>query len=330
MEDTRSLSRIAVVIVNYRSADLVIEGLPSLVAELAAFERGIAVVVDNASPGHDADRLTQFLADFSGRDSVRLVRSAVNGGFSAGNNVGFEAIAALDWQPEAVMLLNPDAKLRPGALRVLADTLAARPRAAVVGARLEEEDGTPSGSAFRFPDMMGEFSRMLGIGVVQRYWPVLAKTSTEPTRADWVTGAAMLIRTSALHEVGRMDEGYFLYYEEVDLMRAITRRGWEIWHCPAARVVHVAGSSTGVVSGMAKTGRMPEYWFQSWLRYFVKNHGIAYARATAVMRLAGLLLGLSIAALRGRRRRLPERYVADFVRLCVLGPAPRVSDPGSA
>lgn len=326
MSEAERVSRVAVVIVNYRGADMVIAGLAALVAELAQFERGVAVIVDNASPGDDADRIERFLADFPGRETVRLVRSPVNGGFSYGNNVGFRAIEALDWQPDAIMLLNPDTTLRPGAIRALAATMETRPRAGVVGAQLEDEEGTPTGSAFCFPSMMGEFSRMLGLWLVQKHWPVLAETAAEPTRADWVMGAAMLIRTAALRDVGEMDEGYFLYFEEVDFMRRLKELGWEVWHCPKARVVHEAGVSTGVVGEMARVGRMPEYWFRSWQRYFVKNHGPVYARATALMRLSGTILGIAVAYVRGRRRHFPERYISDFARICLFGPIPNRDD----
>lgn len=312
---------VVVAIVNYCSADLVIEGLPELVGQLAACPRAAVIVVDNASPGGDADRLAAFLQDFPGRDLVRLVRSPVNGGFAAGNNRAFEAARDLPWQPDAVLLLNPDAALRPAALARLAAVLDARPRAGVVGAALENEDGSVRPGAFRFPSMMGEFVRDSALGPLQRLWPSMAAVPGEaPVRVDWVTGAAMLIRRTMLDAIGPMDEGFFLYFEETDFQRRAQQAGWEIWHAPAARVRHRAGSSTGIVGGQPRAGRMPAYWFASWLRYFTKNHGVVYARTTAALRLAGMAVGDAVRLVRGRRSHRAPGFAADFARFCLLAP----------
>lgn len=312
-------ARIAVSIVNYRSADLVMRGLPTLIAELDAFADGMVVIVDNASPGDDADRLEAFLRDLDGASRVRLVRSPRNGGFAAGNNLAFAAVAEAGFYADAVLLLNPDGIIRPGAVRILVETLLERPEAGVVGAGLDNEDGSPSGAAFTFPSAMGEFAAACGLGVALKFWPVVPRIGDGPTRVDWVTGAAMLIRSEMLNRIGGMDEEYFLYYEEVDFMLKAARGGWEIWHDPRARVLHLAGGSTGVVDGKATQGRMPAYWFESWLRYFSKNHGAGYARLAALTRLAGVGLGRVVRRLRGRVDGLPPRYMRDFSRGCLFG-----------
>ena len=312
--------RLAVAIVNYNSADLVIEGMAGLTAELAGFAEGAVLVVDNASPEGDGTRLEAFLADFPDRDRVRLIRSPVNGGFAAGNNLAFAALRDLGWQADAVMLLNPDAMVRPGALHHLAAVLLERPAAGVVGAALENEDGTVRPAAFRFPSIMGEFARESVLGPVQRLWPTAEPVGTQPARVDWVTGAAMMIRRSMLDAIGPMDEGYFLYFEETDFMLRATRAGWEVWHAPAARVYHRAGASTGIVGGQPRQGRMPAYWFASWLRYFTRNHGVAYARAAAALRLAGIATGSLVRAMRGRRSSLAPGFAIDFARACLFAP----------
>ena len=312
---------LVVAIVNYRSADLVIGALPGLVEQLAACRHGVAIIVDNASPDGDADRLVAFLGSFDGRDRVILVRSPVNGGFAAGNNRAFEAAQSLPWRPDAVMLLNPDAMLRPAALARLAAVLRDHPRAGVVGAALENDDGSLRSGAFRFPSLMGEFARESAIGPLQRLWPSAAFVpGDDPVRVDWVTGAAMLIRWSMLEAIGPMDEGFFLYFEETDFQRRAAQAGWEIWHAPTARVYHQAGSSTGIVGGQPRSGRMPAYWFASWLRYFTRNHGVGYARATAAMRLAGMAVGSVVRLLRGRRSHRATGFAVDFARRCLLAP----------
>lgn len=312
-------ARLAVSIVNYRTAGMVIAALPALLAELEGLARAVVLIVDNASPGDDADRLEAHVAAEGLAERVRVIRSARNGGFAAGNNLAFAACRELGWTPDAVLLLNPDAEVRPGALRELLAVMASSPRIGVVGASLERRPGSGWTAAFHFPSIMGEFARGTGIGPIARLWPVLIEEPTGPIRADWVTGAAMLVRSEMLDEIGGMDESYFLYFEEVDFMLKAARAGWETWHAPAARVLHVPGGATGMLDGRPREGPMPAYWFDSWRRYFSKNHGPIRARAAAAAKLAGLLVGEAHRLLRRRDRSLPPGFVTTFARRCLLG-----------
>jgi N-acetylglucosaminyl-diphospho-decaprenol L-rhamnosyltransferase len=318
---TPSSAKVAVSIVSYGTADLIAEALPALLAELSGFPAWDVAIVDNASPNGDADRMAAHLAKIND-PRVHLVRSPVNGGFAAGNNVALNAFKALDWTPDCVLLLNPDAEIRPSAIHEMVRVMASAPRIGVVGAVLENEDGSTWTAAFNFPSLMGEFVRGVGLGPLMRRWPVLAAQAdgaTAPVKVDWVSGAAMLIRQDVINEIGGMDEGYFLYFEEIDYMLQASRAGWQTWHAPAAKVLHVAGAATGLGDGTAREGRMPTYWFQSWRRYFEKNHGAVYARATAAMKLAGLGLGTVQRRLRGRKIRVAQGFAADFARNCLLG-----------
>lgn len=319
-------ARIVVVTVNYRTADMVADGWPALAAELSAFREGVAMVVDNASPDGDADVLERRLAAFEASERIRLIRSERNGGFAAGNNVAFAAMSELGWTPDYVMLLNPDARVRPGAIRELLRVMTAHPKAGVVGAALENPDGSEPGAAFVFPSIMGEFARGVGIAALLRIWPIQAATGASPTQVDWVPGAAMLMRREMLDEIGWLDEGYFLYFEEIDFMRKVARAGWDVWYAPDARVLHDAGSATGIVGGKAKEGRMPRYWYDSWFRYFALNHGVVYARATAAMRLIGTALGVLSRRLRGRETAVNPGFFVDFTKYCLLGSAPHPTD----
>jgi GT2 family glycosyltransferase len=166
---------------------------------------------------------------------------------------------------------------------------------------------------------MSEFARGLGLGFVQRRFPVLVSDMVKPGPVDWVSGAAMLTRWAAIEDLGGMDEDYFLYYEEIDFMKAVADAGWSTWHAPDARVLHIAGSSTGIVDGMPTDGRMPPYWFASWRRYFVKNHGTTYASIAAVMKIAGLVLGNIQSTIRGKGKKLPPKFLSDFIQAGLFG-----------
>ncbi len=311
-------ARVVVSTINYGGADLILSALPALIEELSRFAEGLAVIVDNASPDGDGDRLEAGIAAMGSPASVRVIRSPVNGGFAAGNNLTFAAAKALPWTPDAILLLNPDAELRPGAIEELVRVMQSRPRVGVVGAQLENPDGKGRVAAFRFPSAMRELVGASHIGPLQRLWPGLIPPTDVPARADWVTGAAMLINRELIDELGPMDEGYFLYFEEVDYQLQAHRAGWEIWYAPQARVMHLAGALTGIAGNAPKKGRMPAYWFDSWRRYFEKNHGSAYASAAAAMKLAGMAVGGVVGRLRGREVREIPHYRRDFARRCML------------
>lgn len=101
---------------------------------------------------------------------------------------------------------------------------------------------------------------------------------------DWASGASLLCRRQVLETVGGFDEGFFLYFEEVDLCRRIGQAGWERWYVPASRVMHLQGAST--------QRRLPRHWFESRSRYFSKHHGRLYARLADVAALLGNAVGV--------------------------------------
>jgi len=321
---------LAVAIVNYRTAHLVIAALPALLAELAPCEAALVVIVDNASGDGSAEALAAAIAANGWDARVRLLVSPRNGGFAAGNNLAFAEIARWEHDPLGILLLNPDAEVRPGAVRALVRGLAERPRAGAIGPCLEDPGGARWSAAFHFPSLAREAAAALNFGPVSRRFPITLPMQHAPRRADWVSGAAVLLRAEAVRDVGPMDEGFFLYFEEVDYMRRMQAAGWEVWHLPGASVLHDAGSATQVRDGLVRQGPMPAYWFASWLRYFAKAHGPLYARATALARMAALLLSYPLAALRGRRRGLPEGYLAGFARHCLFARLPRLGPDGRA
>lgn len=294
-----------VVIVNYRTAALVVNGLRALATELRDHPGAQVVVVDNDSGDGSAERIAAAI-DAEGWDGwARLQRAPLNGGFAYGNNLAIRPALASATPPDWIWLLNPDTEVRPGALAALLDFLRAHPRAGIAGSRFELADGTPWPHAFRFPSLLGELSAALRFGPVTallRRWSVLLTMGEQPERVDWLPGASLLLRRAVFESVGLMDEDYFLYYEETDFCLQAARAGWTCWHVPASRVMHIAGQSTGVTGAQAGLRRLPAYWFESRRRYFVKNHGRLYAAATDLLWAAGFLLW----RLRRRLQRKPD------------------------
>ena len=277
-------------------------------------------LVDNASPGEDARQIAQAHAERGWKDRVMLWLETENHGFGCGNNVVLEALAAQDAPPQAVFLLNPDAQLENEAIDILAGVLEADPQAAAAGACVLRPDRTPVTAAFRFPGPVNEIARTLNLSFLHR----LARTRLVPLPpehpagpVDWVSGASVMFRFRALQETGFFDPGFFLYYEEVDLMRRLQAVGWRVLYAPQAQVVHEEGAATGQFAGQAGRQRDPAYLYQSWAHYFSRAYGRAGALAIALMMWPAALANLLHRRLRGRPPTLPRHFFADHWRYVI-------------
>lgn len=296
---------VLIAIVNYRTGALVVDCVASLAAELEHCPDAHIVVVDNASGDGSIRHISEAIRDRGWSERVTLTASPLNGGFAHGNNLAVRRGLRSGMRPDFIWLLNPDTRVRAGALQALLAFMANHPKAGIAGSLLEEADGAPWPYSFRFPSLLGELERGARLGPVSRLLrrhAVPRRMGDKEERTDWVSGASMLIRGELFQSIGGMDEGYFLYFEETDFCLQAHRAGWECWFVPTARVLHIAGQSTGVTDSGAATRRIPAYWFQSRRRYFMKNHGRAYAVAADLLWVATHLLW----RLRRRLQSLPD------------------------
>jgi GT2 family glycosyltransferase len=306
---------LAVIVVNYGTPDLAVQAMAS-VLDAPPFGRRVEVhVVDNASPGGDARHLADAIAARDWSDRATLWAESRNHGFGRGNNLVLRHLAQRADPPAYVLLLNPDAKLLGHALADMAHVLDQRPAVVAVGAGIALPDGTPVSAAFRFPNPLGEFLQAANFGPLSRLFPT-ALIPLPPNQPEgpvgWVSGAAVLFRLDALARIGFFDPAFFLYYEEVDLMRRLTAAGGVIWHRPQARVIHVEGAATGVRSHDPKP--RPVYWHQSWLTYHLRARGRVGGLLAATALLAGLAIDAVACRLRNRAPAAPPRSFRDFAR----------------
>ncbi len=226
---------VAAVIVNYNAGEALAEALRSLARDpVVDWE---AVVVDNASSDGSADGV-EAVAPW-----VRLVRNRENVGFGRGVNQGIAATKA-----PLVLLINPDCTIEPGATSLMAGVLREHPECAIVGPKILDPDGSVQGSARGDPDMFtGLFGRT---AVLRRVLPgsAMARRNVVSTGGDqvvdWLSGACMLARRSALERVGGFDERYFLYWEDADICRRLRGIGLTVRYTPAAVATHQVGRSS--------------------------------------------------------------------------------------
>jgi hypothetical protein len=248
------------------------------------------VVVDNASSDPSAEMVrTEF-------PQVKLLVNDTNRGYGAAANQGIDLCRARRY----VLLLNSDVRLEPGALRALTRYLDEHPSAAVVGPRLVNPDGSLQRSCFPFPTLPSIFLWENTFGGLLRYvrlprnrylrtWP-----HDRPQVVPWVLGAAMAIRRDSFDAVGRFEESYFMYWEEVDLCYRLRDAGWEVHFAPVTTMVHHGGASTA-----QHRADMNVHLFAGEVRFFRRH----YTR----LRSAGLIIALKFIAL--------TRLVGDGLRL---------------
>jgi GT2 family glycosyltransferase len=241
-----------------------------------------------------------------------------NGGFAYGNNEGIRPfLASQTDKPDYVLLLNPDTVLHAGAVTELLKFMDARAEVGLAGSRLEDPDGTPQVSAFRFHSIASEFEHAMRLGPVSKVlgrWRVAPPVPSEPCPTAWVAGASLIIRREVFDKIGLLDERYFMYYEEVDFCLRAKRAGFPCWYVPSSRVIHLVGAASQISDARKHRKRRPAYWFESRRRYFVQNHGRVYAL------LADAAYATAFAFWRVRRlvQRKPDtdppRFLWDFLR----------------
>lgn len=312
--------KLLIVIVNYRTASMVVDCLESLEVEIAAIPGARTVVVDNASGDGSADEIEAAIASRRWEPWVNVVRSSRNGGFAYGNNLAIRPAMVSDDPPEFVHLLNPDTLVRPGAIRVLLDFVDANPAAGIAGSLLEAPNGETHSNGFRFHGIASEFERTVRLRIVSRLlrrWVIPESLTGKNQQVGWVCGASMMIRSEVFERADYFDERYFLYYEEEDFCLQANRAGWSCWYVPESRVIHIISASSGVLVGGK---RRPAYWFESRLHYLRKNHGRLYAFvASAVWVLGHALWKLRTAIQRGPSED-PPHLLGDFIRFSFFRP----------
>lgn len=298
------------VLLNYRTADMTLQALEVAVRETADIA-GAITVVDNDSRDGSYEKIRDTVAE-RGWDRVRVVASGHNGGFGAGNNIAIRLGLPDGSTPDFIYLLNSDAFPEPGSVRVLLDTMLSSPQLGFAGGYTFGQDGVYHCTAFRFPTIQSEFESAACTGPISRLLRRYVVAIPEPEQSmdvDWLAGASLLIRRQALDEIGLFDERYFLYFEETDLCLRARRAGWTARYVKESRIMHIGSVSTG----MKNWKRMPGYWFDSRLWYFIKNHGVVYAAMATLAYIVGSLIRRARVALSGKGVGGPERFLGDLV-----------------
>jgi len=278
---------LSVVILNWNVRDLLQQCLKSLTTAHGPFSTEV-IVVDNASSDDSAAMMRAEFPD------VRLVVNTTNRGYAGGNNDGIAAATG-----RYVLILNPDTQAVGDALSTLASYADAHPDVGVVAPQLLNADGSAQSSRRRFPTLMTALFESTWLqpiaprGVLHDYY-VLDRADDETQEVDWAVGACLLVRRQVIQQVGALDEGFFMYSEEMDWCRRIQQAGWKIVYLPQAQVIHHMGKSSDQVVAQRHI-----YFQTSKVRYFRKHHGKWTAGFLRIALLAMYVWQLALEAAKG-------------------------------
>jgi N-acetylglucosaminyl-diphospho-decaprenol L-rhamnosyltransferase len=237
--DEVGVTRVAIVIVTYNSADTLSSCLASLQVGTSGVELTEVVVVDNNS----RDDTCEIAKNATGLP-LRVEQLGRNAGYAAGVNAGIASLGSFD----AVLVINPDARVRPGSVAVLAEALS-RPGVGIAAPYLENADGSLQPSLRRPPTALRAWAEALLGGNRAGRWGTLGELITSPARyavegpATWATGGVLMISSAACAALGAWDETFLLYGEETDFALRAGKRGFLTWYTPAAVVEHDGGES---------------------------------------------------------------------------------------
>jgi GT2 family glycosyltransferase len=250
-------------------------------------------VVDSGSPDATPEMVAGEFPE------VRLRREA-NIGFSAANN-----LALRESEADAVLLLNPDTEIYAGTLDAALARLRSEPRIGMVGVKLITEDGSLDHACKRsFPTPLSALAHFTGIGrragagssLSQYRAPHLR--DDEPGEVDAVNGAFMLCRGTAVREVGLLDEGYWLYMEDLDWCHRFWDAGWKVSYEPSAIALHVKGGSSAGRRALRQEIAFHRGMGRFYRRFDAPEHGPALNAAVYLGIAAKLATSLSITMLR--------------------------------
>lgn len=301
---------LSVVIVTWNAKKYVRECLQSLAEQEQDLGLEI-IVVDNASSDGTPELVAEQFPE------VGLIRNSENLGFAKGNNVGMNLSHG-----EYIALINSDVNVQRDCLRKMADYLQQNPSVGMLGPRMLRPDGSVGRSYMRFPSLANWFCRALALDSLfrrRRWFGGFLMTDFDHRKTaevDVLNGWFWMIRRSAWLQVGPLDEGFFMYGEDIDWCQRFHQAGWRVVYFPGAEALHYGGASSSVAPV-----RFSVEMQRANLRYYAKSHPRRMQRL-AFWFLTGLhhairLAGYSLLFLLKRSRRTEAAFKMARSKSCL-------------
>lgn len=275
----------SIIIVNFNTLDLLMKCLKSVFIAQEA-DRCEVIVVDNASADGSAAMVKKEFR------SVKLIENTSNLGFSKANNQGIAASIG-----RYILLLNSDTEVYPDSITKMVAFLDDNSEAGIVGPRVLNPDLTYQATGRNFPEPINTFfgrksvlTRLFPNNRFSREYMTCLdrhKTDLDYYEVDWVSGACLMIRRSVLDEVGTLDEGFFFYWEDVDLCFRVKKRGWLVYYLNSAVIVHHEGKSRNRKNILLKNRLIKEFYRGAY-RYYCKHKAPSRLQPMRYVAFAGI------------------------------------------
>ena len=275
---------ISIVIVSYNGREHLRRCLQSLAAHPPAVAHEV-IVVDNDSRDGSAPMVASEFPH------VRLLRMPRNLGFAAGANRG-----AREASGEAIVLLNPDSEIEADPFAPMLAYLREHVDAGIAAPRLLNPDGSLQLSCRSFPTfsvaLFNRYSLLTRLFPRNRYSRQYLLSDWHHdsiSDVDWVSGACLMVRRSLFEQIGLLDEGYFMYIEDVDLCQRVHRAGYTVVYLPQTSVVHHIGRSSRTLPSRSIVARHRSMWHY-YKKYLQRNVVVDVAVAGGIVSRCGYLL----------------------------------------
>lgn len=267
--------RFTAIIVNYNGGQLLLDCVRSI--QNAGLKPAQIIVIDNGSRDPSMAELQQQIP------GCRVVLMGCNAGFAKAVNQGLRQTGT-----DYAVLINNDARLDANAFMALSEAFDAHPKAAFVGGRLLNEDGSLQNAIAPFPRLSSE---LLPRRLRKWLWPERAEgrhSAEQDIRVESVIGALFSIRMAATRQIGGLDEDFFFFLEETEWCHRAWQQGWEVWHVPAAQAIHLQGATAKKFNALARIE-----FHRSRLAYFRKTSPSSYPMVLIITWLKAIVNALS-------------------------------------
>jgi hypothetical protein len=322
---------LSIIVVSWNVSDLLRRCLGSILRNVRIVGDGVwtlspsgyrfeVLVVDSASSDGSPDMVSALYPE------VQLYASDANLGYAGGNNLGMQKSGG-----RYLLLLNPDTEVMDDALEQMVTYMDDHPQVGVLGPQLRYPDGSAQPSRRRLPTLR---TALIDSTFLEKWFPasgelrrykVLDHSPDQECAVDWLVGACLLVRREAVDEVGLLDEGYFMYSEELDWQKRMRNAGWHAAYLPTAQVIHHEGKSSEQ-AGAATHIRFS----RSKVRYFRKHHGRIVGNVVRGWLILNYLYEWTTEALKwvlGHKRGLRRARMQDYAQVLYSLGADADGDP---
>ncbi len=302
---------ISIVIVSWNVSALLLDCLSSIFASPTGALSEV-IVVDSASADDTVSLVQQRFPQ------VRLIALSENVGFARANNIGLAAASG-----DFILLLNPDTRILGDAIGDLARYLRHHPDVGIVGPHTLNQDGTHQSTRRRFPTVLTGifestwFQSYAPRSVLEHYYVLDASDDADAVQVDWVQGSALMLRRVVYEQVGGLDEGYFMYSEELDFCKRARARGWDVVYLGQVYLVHLGGKSAQQVHFASQVA-----FHKSKIRYFYKHHGKFAAFLVRLFIFISYIINILFEFLKfvvGHKRSLRRYRLSVYIRVLSSG-----------